>query len=184
MKTSIKFTLISLFALLYGCATTSSVISYFDDNVDFDAYQTYVLCIDDFQVKNLNFPEYDNDLIRQYIGDQIDKQMEQRAYKTNVMRPELQAGFQLIVEEKEVTFMNCEIDAEYNYSENYKEEIIPYTEETLVLYISDIAKNQIIWQASIVCDFNISEKKLLEYVELLADKMFNTYPIAKSTIVF
>ena len=179
MKNLAKFTLSVLLMLLVGCATTSSVSYNFDEKIDFDQYKTFVLCVDDFQIDNLDFPDYDNDLIRQYIGDEIESQMLLRGHKTNVLRPELQAGFQLLVENKEAVFLNCEVDSEYNYWKTYEEEFIPYTEQTLVLYVSDMTKNQVIWQASIVCDFNRSDKKLLEYAKNLTEKMFNTYPRSK-----
>ena len=42
--------------------------------------------------------------------------------------------------------------------------------------LSDIEKNQIIWQASKTCDLNRSKKALKPYIEELVETLFNEYP--------
>lgn len=161
---------------LFSCASTSAVLWEFDEEVDFDNYSTYVLCIDDLFVENTNYPNYDNNNVRALIGEAIGKQMELKNHKTNVMNPELQAGFQLIVQQKEASFTNCEQESEYGYWKECTIDTVLYTEETLVLYVSDINMNQVIWQASITCDLNRSKGKLEAYVDELVEKLFNEYP--------
>jgi hypothetical protein len=178
MKT-LKFLSLSLVFLLFGCASTSSIISEFDEEVDFDSYSTYVLCIDDLFVENTNFPNHDNNEVRGIIGDAIEKQMEKRGHKTNVLNPELQAGFRLVVQEKEATFTNCDQQSEYEYWKECTIDTVIYTEETLVLYVSDINKNQVIWQASVTCDLNRSKNKIEGYVNQLVESLFNEYPKAR-----
>lgn len=178
MKT-LKFLSLSLVFLLFGCASTSSIISEFDEEVDFDSYSTYVLCIDDLFVENTNFPNHDNNEVREIIGDAIEKQMEKRGHKTNVLNPELQAGFRLVVQEKEATFTNCDQQSEYEYWKECTIDTVIYTEETLVLYVSDINKNQVIWQASVTCDLNRSKNKIEGYVNQLVESLFNEYPKAR-----
>ncbi|MCB0463196.1 MAG: DUF4136 domain-containing protein [Flavobacteriaceae bacterium] len=178
MKT-LKFLSLSLVFLLFGCASTSSIISEFDEEVDFDSYSTYVLCIDDLFVENTNFPNHDNNEVRGIIGDAIEKQMEKRGHKTNVLNPELQAGFRLVVQEKEATFTNCDQQGEYEYWKECTIDTVIYTEETLVLYVSDINKNQVIWQASVTCDLNRSKNKIEGYVNQLVESLFNEYPKAR-----
>jgi hypothetical protein len=178
MKT-LKLLSLSLVFLLFGCASTSSIISEFDEEVDFDSYSTYVLCIDDLFVENTNFPNHDNNEVRGIIGDAIEKQMEKRGHKTNVLNPELQAGFRLVVQEKEATFTNCDQQSEYEYWKECTIDTVIYTEETLVLYVSDINKNQVIWQASVTCDLNRSKNKIEGYVNQLVESLFNEYPKAR-----
>jgi len=173
---SLKFLPVILILTLFGCASTSAVLSEFDEDIDFDNYSTFVLCIDDLFVENTNYPNYDNNEVRALIGEAIEKQMERKDHKTNVLKPELQAGFQLIVQEKETTFTNCEQESEYGYWKECTIDTVVYTEETLVLYVSDINMNQVIWQASITCDLNRSKGKLQAYVNELVEKLFNEYP--------
>jgi hypothetical protein len=173
---AIKILLVLLFLALFGCASTADVLSEFDESVNFDEYTSFVICLDDLFVENTTYPEYDNNEVREIIGDAIESEMIKKGYKTNVLKPELQAGFELLLEQKEVTFTNCEIANEYNYWKECTINTEVYTEETLIIYVSDFAKNQIIWQASLLCDMNRSKGKITEYVNTLVKKMFNEFP--------
>jgi hypothetical protein len=175
MKT-LKLVSTILVLTLFGCASTSAVLSEFDESVDFDNYATYVLCLDDLFVENINYPNHDNNAVRALIGDAIEIQMERKGHKTNVLNPELQAGFWLIVQQKEATFTNCEQESEYGYWKECTIDTVIYTEETLVLYVSDINKNQVIWQASMTCNLNRSKGKIEAYVNEIVEKVFNEYP--------
>lgn len=175
MKT-LKILSLILILTLFGCASTSAVISEFDEDADFDNYSTFVLCIDDLFVENTNYPNYDNNKVRAMIGDAIEKQMEHKGHKTNVLNPELQAGFRLVIQQKEASITNCESQGEYEYWKECTIDTVIYTEETLVIYVSDINKNQVIWQASITCDLNRSSGKLEAYVDQLVESLFNEYP--------
>lgn len=165
-----------LILTLFGCASTGAVLSEFDESVDFDNYTTYVLCIDDLFVENTNYPNHDNNEVHAMIGGAIEAQMESKGHKTNVLNPELQAGFRLVVPEKETTFTNCEKDSEYGYWKECTIDTMAYTEETLVLYVSEMNKNQVIWQASVACDLNRSKGKIEAYAHELVEKLFNKYP--------
>jgi len=167
-----------VFILLFGCASTSqiSILSDYDDSVDFNNYKTFVICIDDLFVENTNYPKYDNNHVRQLIGREIEEQMSGKGYKTNVLRPELQAGFQILIVEEEATFTNCDLQEDYHYWQTCTINTATYTDETLVLYVSDLQKNQVIWQASISCDLNKSKRALNTYVMDLVESLFNKYP--------
>jgi hypothetical protein len=175
MKTLKYFSFIFLI-ILFGCASTEAVLSEFDESIDFDQYNTFVLCVDDLFVENPLFPNYDNNEVRQLIGDAIEKRMIDLGHKTNVFKPQLQAGFRLIVEKKEVTFYNCEMNDEYNYWRESTIDTVIYTEETLVVYVSDFEKNQIIWQASMTCNLNRSKSKLKAFVDEAVETLFDKYP--------
>ena len=84
---SLKLVSLILILTLFGCASTSSVFSEFDEDIDFDSYTTFVLCIDDLFVENTNYPNYDKNQVRAMIGDAIEKQMENKSHKTNVLNP-------------------------------------------------------------------------------------------------
>ncbi len=175
MKTIQKLCFIGLI-LLFGCASTDAVLSDFDETVDFNNYNTFVICIDDLFVENTEYPNYDNNLVRELIGESVEKQMINRGCKTNVLNPQLQVGFDLIVEKKEATFKNCEVQDEYEYWQKCTIDTIVYTEETIVVYVSDFSKNQIIWQASVTCNLNKSKNRLRNYINQLTDDLFSEYP--------
>ena len=175
MKTLKTLSIIFLLTLL-GCASTEAVLAEFDENADFDSYNTFVICVDDLFVENTNFPNHDNNKVRELIGKALEDEMIKRGHKTNVLNPQLQVGFNLIIEEKEAVFYDCKKQDEYSYWEECTINTTIYTEETLVAYVSDFEKNQIIWQASIKCDLSRYNKKLPEYVNELVETLFNEYP--------
>ena len=173
------YKLLALFimSLLLGCASTSSLLSDFDESVDFNTYNTFVLCLDDLFVENTSYPNNDNNTVRQLIGDEIENQMKNRDHIANVPKPQLQAGFRIVIEQKVATFTNCNVEYEYEYWKECTIDTIKYTEETLVVYVSDIAKNQVIWQASLTCSLNQSDKALKSYVRKIVESLFNEYPV-------
>ena len=175
MKTLHQLCFIGL-AILFSCASTESVLSEFDETIDFNKYSTFVLCIDDLFVENTKYPNHDNNTVRELIGEAIVTQMQNKNHKTNVLNPQLQVGFDLIVEEKEATFTNCEVKDEYNYWQDCTINTEIYTEETIVVYVSDLSKNQIIWQASLTCNLNRSKSRLKGYIHELVDTLFSEYP--------
>ena len=145
-------------------------------DINFDAYSTYVLCSDDFMVENLDFPNVDNENVRQKIGLAIGEAMEARGHKTNVFEPELQAGFRIALKEKTAKFNNCEHSKELFYWESCSIHEETYNEETLITYVADFKSNQVLWQASIPCQLNKSDKKLEVYIKELINTLFETYP--------
>lgn len=168
----------STFVLIFflGCATTSKVAYEYDENINFNTYSTFVICADDLFVENNKFPNYDNKYIRQFLAEEFENKMTQLGHKTNVFNPELQVGFRLVVSEEQVTFTNCEKEKEFNYWEKCTIKTETYTNETLIAYVSDFEKNQIIWQTSIPCDFNKTKANLPDYVKEITKKIFNEYP--------
>ncbi len=167
-----------IFLLILGCASVSesSILSEFDETAKFNDFQTFVICVDDLFVENTNYPKYDNNVVRQMIGKEIESQMEGLGYKTNVLNPELQAGFQILIVEHEATFTNCDLQEDYNYWQTCTINTVTYTDETLVLYVSDLQKNQIIWQASINCELNKPKEELKVYIMDLVEILFKEYP--------
>jgi len=179
MKTLKITTLFTVF-VLFNCTAPKNISSEFDESIDFDSYTTYVVCDDDLFVENTNYPNYDNKEVRQLIGNEIAFQMEQRGYKTIVLKPQLQAGFKILLRKEEVIFTNCDAQLEYEYWDTCEINKEIYTQETLVFYVSDIVKNQVIWQASIDCDLNKSKKELHGYIKQLVSEVFKEYPTKKN----
>lgn len=165
-----------LFLLLFNCAATSEVVYDYNLNIDFNQYNTYVLCLEDFKVEHINYPNLDNDYLRNLIGDAVAVEMEEKAHKTNVFEPQLQAGFRIIISEKTVEFKNCEHSKDLEYWENCTIHQETYDEETLIAYVADFKTNKVLWHASTICDLNKSKKKLKPYVDGLVSDLFETYP--------
>ena len=181
MKTKSLF-IILITVLLYGCASTESILAEFDESVDFENYSSFVICLDDLYVENTQDPAYDNNVVRELIANELELQMTERDHETNVFEPELQVGFELIIEKKEAEFVNCEANDDIGYWKECTIDTEIYTEETLVIYVSDFAKNQVIWQASMPCDMSKSKNKLEGYVKSVVEKVFNEYPKAKNKV--
>jgi hypothetical protein len=175
MKRLRIITILSTF-ILFHCAAPNHISSDYDESINFDSYSTFVVCVDDYFVENPSYPNYDNKEVRQLIGDEIAVQMEQRGHQTNVIKPQLQAGFKILLRNEEVVFSNCDEQTEYEYWDTCTINKEVYTQETLVLYVSDINKNQVIWQAMIDCDLNKPNKELRKYISQLVAVIFKEYP--------
>ena len=150
-----KLLVLLLFSFIIGCASTENIISDYDETVDFNKYSTFVICIDDLFVENTTFPKYDNNKIRSLVSDAVELQMIAFGHKTNVLEPELQAGFKLVVEEKEATFKNCDIEDELHYWHECTINTEIYTTETLIIYVSDFEMNDLIDKIEIQIKSNI-----------------------------
>jgi hypothetical protein len=172
-----KFLLLLIFGLLFGCASTSTVLSDYDDTIDFNTYNTFEICMDDLFVENTNYPNYDNNAVRNIIAKEIENQMKDRGHITNVQSPQLQSGFRIVIEEKASTFTNCDVQNEYIYWKECTIHTVKYTEETLVVYVSDMERNQVIWLAFRTCNLNRPKKALVPYVQKIVESLFNTYPL-------
>ena len=178
MKALKIFSLFAMFLLL-TCATPSHIISEFDEDIDFNYYDTFVLCVDDFYVDNTKYPELDNNYVRELIGLEVEDRMEDLGYKTNVLKVQLQAGFKIAIIEEDVMVRNCEVQQEFGYWTKCTIDTIIYTRETLIVYVSDLSQNQVIWQATIPCQLNKSKAKLQGYIKSLVTELFNEYPEVK-----
>ncbi len=163
-------------AILFNCATTNEVISDYNLEADFNQYDTYVLCVEDFFVEYVNYPNLDNKLIRSYIRDAVDEGMINTGHKTNVFKPQLQAGFRLLISEETAEFKNCEHSEHLDYWDNCTIQQETYEKETLVIYVADFESNKVLWHASILCNLNTSKKKLQPYITKLVNDLFATYP--------
>ncbi|HBH23069.1 MAG TPA: hypothetical protein DDY13_06550 [Cytophagales bacterium] len=175
MKSRLFLIVISL-AFFASCAVTHSVMYDYDLNADFDNYTTYVLCSDDFMVTNMEHPNIDNEEVRILIGDAIATAMEDLGHTTNVFEPQLQAGFRIAIKEETSRFNNCEHSDELEYWQSCEIHEETYDQETLIVYVADFESNKVLWQASIPCNLNKSDKKLSVYVSELVLQLFETYP--------
>ncbi|QRM90525.1 DUF4136 domain-containing protein [Lacinutrix sp. WUR7] len=173
---SLKALYIFLFTVLIGCAASVDILSEYDEEVDFNEYKTFMLCLDDFQVDNTQYPNLDNTYVRELIAGEVDKHMTALGYRTNVFSPQLQAGFKIAITEEETFVKNCELDNEFDYWLTCTINTVIYTKETLILYVSDIEKNQVIWQATIPCDLDKSKPGLRKHINTLVDQLFLEFP--------
>ena len=169
-------TRLPLLFLLFGCASTSTVIFDYNLKIDFDEYTTYVLCVEDLFVENTGHPNIDNETVRQYVGDALEQEMELRGHRTNVLKPELQVGFKIVITEEQVSFNSCEHSDELEYWEDCKVHNQTYQQESLVAYVSDFNSHKILWQASVTCDMNKSNRKVKPYIKDIVSQLFDTYP--------
>ena len=122
--------MIITFLLFLGCAATEDILSEYDDEIDFNYYETYVLCLDDFHVDNTKYPNLDNLYVRQLIGEVVENNMNALGYRTNVFNPQLQAGFKISITEEESIVKNCELQNEFDYWRTCTINTVVYTKET------------------------------------------------------
>ena len=132
---------------MLNCGGTR-VISDHDPSVDFKAYKTFVVCADDLVVKNVAHGDFDNPQNRQKIYEASALAMTQKGFTKVEENPELQVGFKMLVEEEDFQVSNCHNGEPINYWEECTIENITFTEHTVIVYLTDLKQDQIVWQAS------------------------------------
>ena len=165
-----------VFLLLLNCASTSEVIYDYNLDVDFNQFDTYVLCMDDFFIEHTNHPKLDTELTRQMIGDAVAVEMEKKNHRTNVFEPQLEAAVRILISEETAQFKNCEHSEDLEYWENCTIHQETYEEDTLVVYVGDFNTNKVLWHASVLCDLKKPKNKLRPYIQGLVKDLFATYP--------
>lgn len=170
------FYFILFISLSYSCGS-SKVISGANPEINFRAYKTFVICTQDLEVKNTNYPGYDNPETRMQIKNALEHEMIKRGYTLKESDPDLQVGFRFVIKDQTLAITNCYDENEYSYWAGCKIETYNYTEESLVVYVSDLAKNEVIWQASIVKNITKSSDRLKKTIARTITKIFKEYPI-------
>ncbi|WP_298899691.1 DUF4136 domain-containing protein [uncultured Psychroserpens sp.] len=165
-----------IFLLIVSCAATSSIDFDYDIDEDFNSHNTFVICEDDLLVEHSNYPDYDNASIREYLSQEVSSQVENLGLTVDSTNPDVQVGFRLVISEETATFRDCSEFSEFNYWRECTIETETYTDETLIIYMSNLEKNQIIWQASMPCNMNISDTKLKSHIAKTVKTLFETYP--------
>lgn len=164
------------FILILSCAATSSIVFDYDLDEDFNQHNSFIVCEDDLLVANKNYPNYDNSKIRQFLSEEVTSTLEDFGLQEDTNNPDLQVGFRLVITEKTMEFKDCSDLEKFQYWDECKVETIIYTKETLIVYVSNLKKNQIVWQASIPCDMNKSESRLKTHINESIMALFETYP--------
>lgn len=163
--------------LLAGCSGTD-LQSDFDKEADFSGYRTFTVCLSDMDVESEGRPAYDNERNRNLVRAAIEAEMKQRGYTETDSAPELQAGFHIAIEDKQVSFQNCSGRVEYNYWPECRMETYRFTEGTLIIYVTDLKKNQIIWQGSLSGVLSEADGNDEKLIGKIVTKIFERFPVA------
>ncbi|NAS32283.1 DUF4136 domain-containing protein [Flavobacteriaceae bacterium R38] len=177
MKNFLTIGLILIIGLLMGGCAGLNISSDFDTKTDFRKYTTYQICPEDLVVKNSQYPEYDNQFNRNLIKEAVESGMNMKGYKRDESNPELQAGFKFVISDEVVSLINCYDESEFGYGSIYKLDNYYYKEETLMVYVSDLKTNQVIWHAIISKNLTSSPEKLKRTIQEKIAKLFTKYPI-------
>ncbi|WP_340202030.1 DUF4136 domain-containing protein [Ascidiimonas sp. W6] len=176
-KFKILYVMLFLLTISNVSCGSSKVVAEEDPNTNFQAYKTFVICAEDLLVKDTNYPEYDNTTTRMHIKTALEDEMRKRGYELEASSPQLQVGFKFTVKDEEVSITNCFDEDEYSYWAGCKIETYNYAEQSLIIYVSDLEKNQIIWQGSIIKGLTMSPEKFKKTINRTIAKIFKEYPI-------
>jgi hypothetical protein len=175
MKTYI---LLAISCLLILCTCTDlAVYSDYDIQKDFTSYKTYLICSEDIEVKDKNQPMYDNTFNRKHIKKAIQTELNNMGYQEVESNADIQVNFQIIIKDRNKTIKTCSGAGVYDYWPNCSISNYDYTEGTLVINISDIKENQIIWQGTAIGILNINPKKIKKVIAKTVKEIFQNYPV-------
>jgi hypothetical protein len=176
MKTMLKIIGIIAALGLFSCSSPK-VLTDFDKAANFSSYKYFTICTEDLSVQNRQYPKFDNSTNRDLLRQATINAMEAKGYILNSEKPELQAGFKLAIADNELSITHCYDNSEIGYWQECEIEIYPYTEQTLIMYVLDLDKNQIIWQGILEGGLLGSPKKMKRNIEDKVQKIFDHYPI-------
>ena len=168
--------LISL--LLSNSCHTTEVNSDYDSKINFSSYKTFSVCLDDFQINSYKHPEYNSEKMKNQLKNAIESEM-QKYYKVDDASPELHVGLNVKIEDKKLTYRSCDSKSVYHEWPECRLKTYEYTEGTLLIFVADVSKNQLIWQASIT---GITSNDLIENEKLinrLVQNLFQKFPLYK-----
>lgn len=172
-----------LITIILSACTGITIRSDYDSQVDFNNYKTFTLCQADLQVENENQPLYDNSLNRSRIKKAIEEDMMDKGYVLDDATPQLLAGFHIVIKDRTVMTSNCRGFEEYQYWPECRVNTYYYTEGTLIIYITDISKNQIIWQGSAEGVLNIDPDKMEKTIAKTVSDIFKKFPMKQPDII-
>lgn len=177
MPTLQKIMPILLSLLLVACQPTE-IISELDSSVDFSLYHTFSVCLDDFQIRSDEHPEYNNEKMKDYIKEAMETEMK-KYYAPNDSIPELRAGVKIIIEDKQLSYRSCDHQDDYRLWKGCSLKTNEYTEGTFLIYVADVAKNQVIWQASFsgIADGAAIENKRI--IERTVKSLYQEFPMCQ-----
>lgn len=177
MKSKHLFYLSVFVVGLFSNCSVSRVVSDYDPQSNFQEFKTFVICEDDLKVQNHDFLEYDTALNRMRIKNALENEMQTRGYIINNEQPELQVGFKLNIEDEIVEIYHCSSDIRTPYWEDCKFEQYEFTEQYILVYVTDLAKDQIIWQGSLAKPLEVSPKRMAGEIQKVVHRVFKEYPI-------
>lgn len=172
-----KLTFSVFIPVILSACTGLAVRSDYDSQIDFKSYKTYTLCLADQQVENKDQPLFDNSLNRNRIKKAIENEMNRLGYVREDSAPQLLAGFHIIIKDRTVMSSNCRDFGEYQYWPECQVNTYYYTEGTLIIYVTDISKNQVIWQGSAEGVLDMEPRDMEKAVNRTVSKIFEKYPL-------
>lgn len=143
------FGLLVITTFLTRCATTSSVVTDYDREANFDHYTTFYWS-DDFQMQNgengQEEPLFYNTLVKKRLKQAIQSEMEGKGYVLSSEDPDLLISSQVVVQEKDAYQNNYPFYYGY-YPFGYNN--VParnYKVGDIVIDLIDKDQHQLVWQ--------------------------------------
>ncbi|MEQ8477254.1 DUF4136 domain-containing protein [Fulvivirga sp.] len=137
--------------VLSACSiTTTSVITDYDRDAQFNSYQTFYWS-DDFQIENgkTNDPLFYNTLIKKRLKVAITDEMKGRGYELNAKDPDLLINSHVVVQQKSTSQNNYPYYGYYGFYRGYNTGSMTTTQEregALIIELIDKDRHQLVWQ--------------------------------------
>ena len=151
-----------------------------DDSVNFKVYTTFRICPDYPDVineANAGIVNVEN-LIAVRVA--VTEQLQKIGLTNNEENPQLEVGFEIITEAKQTEIVECKKENQYDYWPTCELVEYPYTEGTLIVYITDLSKRQVVWQSSVSGELENSAKIRKKVIEKIVKRIFEAYPTVNS----
>jgi hypothetical protein len=109
------------------------------------------------------------------IRSSIEASMKDQPLELNEENPSVEIGFEVITKVNESKVLNCKVENDADYFPTCKFETYVFTEGFLLIHMTDLEANEIVWQGAVkgeIVGNQVSQKKITKIV----DKIFETFP--------
>lgn len=167
--------LIIIMSLSLSACILPKAVSDKNSEVDFSKYKTFRFCP--------NFPKIENSTDAKieaeklvWIRSQIIENMKLEGFSADDANPQVEVGFEIYAGAKEETVMNCRMENNSDYWPTCKYETYEFSEGELIIHLTDLEKNQIVWQGSIAGEVESIEKVKQKRLNQIVDRIFEEFP--------
>ncbi len=167
---------ITIFVMALSGCSSYRVVTDYDKESPFSSYKAFTICTDALNADGTTQPLYDNPINRSRIKEAIQLEMRERGYVEDELTARLQVGFQIVFNNREVTIRQCTNRRRFPYWANCWFETYDYTEGTLIIYVTDLQDERVIWQGIAKGALSTQSPNMEKLIPKIVGKIFRQYP--------
>ncbi len=170
-----SYAIVVLLCVLLSSCTSYKVVTFTNSNSRFNSYFSYEIA--HLKTKAGNAEQKKPEVVLR-LEDAIHQQMAERKYQRSGNRPDLRLRYEIISNQRTEYDMDTysyrqSIYNPYGYYYNLNER--NFTESILLLELTDVSTNKVVWQGSLDLRYSRKSKKTDNLIQEAVIKIFDSY---------